>query len=79
MPVKTSYADRVFTTEMVYYPEMVHILENDGYEKDFIPVIEKSLELGGYAEHQIKYGKWWNRSNDWIWPWDCLFCGRQGN
>lgn len=44
MPVKPSYADRVFTTEVVSYPEMVHI----GEEKDFTPVIEKALELGGY-------------------------------
>lgn len=46
MPVKESYADRVFTTEVVSYPEMVHI----GTEKDFTPVIEKALELGGYSE-----------------------------
>ena len=46
MPVKDSYADRVFTTEMVSYPEMVHI----GDDKDFTPVIEKALELGGFAE-----------------------------
>lgn len=46
MPVKESYADRVFTTEVVSYPEMVHIHE----EKDFTPVIEKALELGGFAE-----------------------------
>ena len=44
MPPKASYADRVFTTEVVSYPEMVHIGEN----KDFTPVIEKALELGGY-------------------------------
>ena len=46
MPVKPSYADRVFTTEVVSYPGMVHI----GEDKDFTPVIEKALELGGYAE-----------------------------
>lgn len=46
MPVKPSYADRVFTTEVVSYPEMVHI----GESRDFTPVIEKALELGGYAE-----------------------------
>lgn len=45
MPVKESYADRVFTTEVVSYPEMVHI----GDDKDFTPVIEKALELGGFA------------------------------
>lgn len=46
MPVKESYSDRVFTTEVVSYPEMVHIGEN----KDFTPVINKALELGGYEE-----------------------------
>lgn len=46
MPPKESYADRVFTTEVVSYPEIVHI----GEEKDFTPVIEKALELGGYPE-----------------------------
>ena len=44
MPPKESYADRVFTTEVVAYPEMVHI----GKDKDFTPVIQKALELGGY-------------------------------
>lgn len=46
MPPKESYADRVFTTEVVAYSEIVHIGEN----KDFTPVIEKALELGGYVE-----------------------------
>lgn len=45
MPPKASYADRVFTTEVVAFPGAVHI----GEEKDFTPVIEKALELGGYA------------------------------
>ena len=45
MPPKKSYSDRVFTTEAVSYPEMVHI----GQDKDFTPVIEKALELGGYT------------------------------
>ena len=44
MPPKVSYADRVFTTEVVSYPEIVHIGDN----KDFTPVIEKALALGGY-------------------------------
>lgn len=46
MPPKEGYADRIFTTEVVSYPEMVHI----GEDKDFTPVIEKALELGGYPE-----------------------------
>ena len=48
MPPKPSYADRVFTTEVVGYPGMVHI----GADKDFTPVIEKALSLGGYAEER---------------------------
>ncbi|RGY98765.1 hydroxylamine reductase [Clostridium sp. AM58-1XD] len=52
MPVKESYADRVFTTEMVSYPEMVHV----GEGRDFTPVIEKALELGGYAEDTVFTG-----------------------
>ncbi len=46
MPPKPSYKDRVFTTEVVSYPELVHI--GDG--KDFTPVIKKALELGGYQQ-----------------------------
>ena len=46
MPVKDSYKDRVFTTSVVRYPEMMYI---DG-RKDFSPLIEKALELGGYKE-----------------------------
>ena len=46
MPPKNSYADRVFTTAVVSYPELTHI----GEEKDFTPVIEKALELGGFTE-----------------------------
>ena len=52
MPPKPSYADRVFTTEAVGFPEMVHI----GKDKDFTPVIEKALELGGYAAPQQQTG-----------------------
>ena len=46
MPVKDSYKDRVFTTEVVGYPGLVHIGDN----KDFTPVIEKALALGGYPQ-----------------------------
>ena len=52
MPVKGTYYDRVFTTEVVAYPEMVHIDE----KKDFTPVIKKALELGGYAEDKKMTG-----------------------
>ncbi len=46
MPVRQSYSDRVFTTSVVSYPELVHI----GEDKDFSPVIQKALECGGYEE-----------------------------
>ncbi|WP_200814247.1 hydroxylamine reductase [Megasphaera vaginalis (ex Bordigoni et al. 2020)] len=46
MPPRKSYSDRVFTTEVVSFPGLVHIDDN----KDFTPVINKALELGGYAE-----------------------------
>lgn len=46
MPVKESYSDRIFTTSVVAYPNMTHIDD----KKDFTPVINKALELGGYKE-----------------------------
>jgi hydroxylamine reductase len=52
MPVKSSYADRVFTTSVVSYPGMVHI----GDDKDFTPVINMALELGGYKEQHRMTG-----------------------
>ena len=48
MPPRGSYADRVFTTGTVGYPGMVHI----GADRDFSPVIQKALELGGYANRR---------------------------
>lgn len=52
MPPKESYADRVFTTEVVSYSEIIHV----GETKDFSPVIEKALALGGYAEDTVFTG-----------------------
>lgn len=52
MPPKASYADRVFTTEVVAFPGTVHIDDN----KDFTPVIEKALALGGYEEDYTMTG-----------------------
>ena len=52
MPVKDCYKDRVFTTSVVEYPDMVHI----GEDKDFTPVIEKAIELGGYKEDKKMTG-----------------------
>lgn len=52
MPPKPSYKDRVFTTEVVSFPDVTHI----GEDKDFTPVIEKALELGGYEDYQHRTG-----------------------
>jgi len=49
MPPKESYAGNIFTTAVVGYPGLRHIPEKDG-KKDFTRVIEKALELGGWAE-----------------------------
>ena len=52
MPPKESYRDRVYTTEVVAYPELTHI----GEDKDFTPVIQKALQLGGYPEDRQMTG-----------------------
>ncbi len=50
MPPKDSYADRVFTTSVVGYPEIKHIDEGKNGVKDFSALIQRALELGGYSE-----------------------------
>ena len=52
MPPRASYRDRVFTTDVVSFPELQHI----GEDKDFTPVINKALELGGYPEDHVMTG-----------------------
>ncbi len=52
MPPNKIYADRVFTTEVVSYPEIKHI----GNDFDFTPIIEKALCLGGYKSEMRFYG-----------------------
>ena len=44
-----SYTHLVFTTSVVAYPGVPHIDEG----RDFSPVIEKALELGGYAQDTL--------------------------
>lgn len=56
MPPKDSYADRVFTTEVVAYPGCTHIEADENGRKDFSPVIERALELGGYPERHKMAG-----------------------
>ncbi|BAF58960.1 6Fe-6S prismane cluster-containing protein [Pelotomaculum thermopropionicum SI] len=49
MPPRPSYIDRVFTTDAVGFPGVQHIPAVNG-KKDFTPVINKALELGGWPE-----------------------------
>ena len=50
MPPLKSYEDRVFTTGPVAFPGMIHIGSNEQGEKDFGPVIDCALKLGGFDE-----------------------------
>ncbi len=52
MPPKPSYQDRAFTTAVVDYPGLRHI----GPDKDFGPVIEKALALGGFEQDTLFAG-----------------------
>ena len=52
MPPKASYADRVFTTGAVVFPNTPFISSSTDGHKDFAPVIEKALELGGFSKDQ---------------------------
>jgi len=56
MPPKKSYGDRVFTTCVVGYPQIKHIPDSAEGQKDFSPVINKAIQLGGYKEDQAFTG-----------------------
>lgn len=49
-----TYADRIFTTGAVGWPEVAHIPEGPDGKKDFTPVIEKALALPGFDEDNIE-------------------------
>lgn len=48
---RENYKDRIFTSSVVAWPGVAHIDDKDGV-KDFTPVIEKALELGGWTEDE---------------------------
>lgn len=52
MPPMESYSDRIFTTGPVSFPGIPHI----GEDKDFTPLINRAIELGGYDEDKIFTG-----------------------
>jgi hydroxylamine reductase len=52
MPPTANYADRVFTTGPVQFAGCTHI----GDDKDFEPVIQKAIEMGGFPEKKVFTG-----------------------
>ncbi|MFH1768581.1 MAG: hydroxylamine reductase, partial [Candidatus Omnitrophota bacterium] len=50
---KDSYKDRVFTTGLVAWPQVKHIYADSG-KKDFTPLINKALSLGGFDSDNIE-------------------------
>ena len=56
MPPRKSYADRVYTTSVVGFDGLTHIDEDEQGKKDFTPLIEQSLSLGGYEQDKSMSG-----------------------
>lgn len=52
MKPRESYKDRIFTTSVVGWDGITHIGKDKDGNKDFSPIINKALELGGYSEDQ---------------------------
>ena len=52
MRPRESYKDRIFTTSVVGWDGVKYIGVGADGKKDFTPIIEKALELGGYEEDQ---------------------------
>lgn len=52
MKPRESYKDRIFTTSVVGWDGVQYIGVGKDGKKDFSPIIEKALELGGYEEDQ---------------------------
>ena len=50
MPPKPDYADRVYTTSVVAFPEKKHIDADTNGHKDFTALINHAIELGGFSE-----------------------------
>lgn len=53
MPPKSSYADRIFTTAVVGYPELKHIPDVNS-KKDSASILDKALELFGIGSKENK-------------------------
>ncbi|MBP2650117.1 MAG: hcp [Firmicutes bacterium] len=51
MTPRDSYSDRIFATSIVGFSDMPYIEEHNG-RKDFTPIINKALALGGFKEDE---------------------------
>lgn len=47
---RDSYVDRVYTTDVVGFPGLTHIDEDENGHKDFTPIINQALDLAGWKE-----------------------------
>ena len=56
MPPRPSYADRVYTTSVVGYEGLRHIQADEHGRKDFSPLVQQSLALGGYSTDRSMSG-----------------------
>ncbi len=56
MPVRPSYADRVYTTSVVAYPETKRVERGEAGRKDFSEIIGQAIRLGGYTEEKEMTG-----------------------
>lgn len=56
MPPRKSYGDRVYTTSVVGYDGLIHIDEDEYGRKDFTPLIQQALALGGYENDRSMSG-----------------------
>lgn len=52
MRPRETYKDRIFTTNVVGWDGVINIPKGKDGKKDFTPIIEKALELGGFEEDQ---------------------------
>ena len=55
MRPRETYKDRIFTTNVVGWDGVINIPKGKDGKKDFTPIIEKALELGGFEEDQEPY------------------------
>ncbi len=52
MKPRESYKDRIYSTNVVGWDGVQYIPKDENGYKDFSPIIEKALELGGFSEDQ---------------------------